>query len=98
MMCVEGQEFDWDEHNILHLGQHGVSRPEAEQAILDPDAVMLEFQIEGEEDRVKAVGRTSSGRILVAVFTFRGEAIRPITAYDATIRDQSLYLKGGQYE
>jgi uncharacterized DUF497 family protein len=47
-----------------------------------------------DEDRVKTIGRTASGRILAAVFTFRGEAIRPITAYDATTRDQSLYLKG----
>ena len=44
--------------------------------------------------RVKAVGQTARGRVLVAVFTFRNEAIRPITAYDATIRDQGLYLKG----
>jgi uncharacterized protein len=98
MARVEGQEFDWDENNVLHLGRHKVSPLEVEQAILDPHAVMLEIQIEGPEDRMKAVGRTSGGRILVAVFTFRGEAIRPITAYDATIRDQNLYLKGGQYE
>jgi uncharacterized DUF497 family protein len=70
MARVEGQEFDWDENNILHLGRHEVSPVEVEQAILDPDAVMLEVQIEGAEDRMKAVGRTSSGRILVAVFTF----------------------------
>jgi len=39
-------------------------------------------------------GRTNGGRILVVVFTFRGEAIRPITAYDAAKRDQAVYLKG----
>jgi uncharacterized DUF497 family protein len=55
---------------------------------------MLEIQTDDGEDRVKAVGRTVSGRILVTVFTFRGEAVRPITAYDATIRDQRVYLTG----
>jgi uncharacterized DUF497 family protein len=78
--------------------QVGLSTLKVEQAILGPYTVRLEIRIEGPEDRMKAVGRTSSGRILVAVFTFRGEAIRPIPGYDATIRNQNLYLKGGQYE
>jgi uncharacterized DUF497 family protein len=77
---VEEATFDWDESNIRHVGRHGVDRQEAEQIILDPDAIMLEIQIEGDEDRVKAIGRTAGGRILVVVFTFRGEAIRPITS------------------
>jgi hypothetical protein len=91
---VEEATFDWDEANVRHLGRHSVDPQEAEQAVLDPDAIMLEVQIEGDEDRVKAIGRTASGRIIATVFTFRGEAIRPITAYDATTRDQSMYLKG----
>ena len=90
---MDEQEFDWDESNVQHLARHNVSPQEAEQAILDPNAVMLEIQAAEEEDRVKAVGRTASGRILVTVFTFRGEIIRLITAYDATIRDQQIYLK-----
>jgi len=57
---------------------------------LEYPQVRIDVRIDGAEDRMKAVGRASSGRILVAVFTFRGEAIRPFTAYDATIRDQNL--------
>jgi uncharacterized DUF497 family protein len=91
---VEEQEFDWDESNIRHLARHDVSPLEAEQAILDPDAVVFELQTE-EEDRFKTMGRAAGGPILVTVFAFRGEAIRPITAYDATIRDQRVYLKTG---
>jgi hypothetical protein len=49
MARVEGQEFDWDENNVLHLGRHKVSPLEAEQAILDPNAVMLEIRIAGPE-------------------------------------------------
>lgn len=93
---MEEATFDWDEANVRHLGRHNVDPQEAEQAILDPNAIMLEIQIEVGEERVKTIGRTARGRILAAVLTFRGEAIRPITAYDATIRDQSLYLKGNQ--
>ena len=86
------QQFEWDEGNVGHLARHDVSPQEAEQAILDPDAVMLEIQY-GDEERVKSVGRTNAGRIIVAVFAFRGAAIRAITAYDAPVRIQRLYLE-----
>jgi uncharacterized DUF497 family protein len=36
---------------------------------------------------------TASGRILAVVFTMRGEAIRPITAYTAPQRLQKLYFQ-----
>ena len=49
---------------------------------------------ECDEERVESVGATAGGRILVVVFTWRGEAIRPITAYAAPVRIQKLYLKG----
>ena len=86
-------QFDWDDANTGHLARHGVGPVEAEQAILDTDALMLEIQ-EEDEERVKAVGVTGAGRILVVVFTLRGDAIRPITAYDAPGRMQKLYLEG----
>jgi hypothetical protein len=55
---VDGDDkFEWDDANTLHLARHSVSPNEAEQVILDPDAVMLEVQNEGEE-RLKAAGAT----------------------------------------
>jgi uncharacterized DUF497 family protein len=66
---------------------------EAQQAIFDPQAVLLEIQSGDEEERTKALGITSGCRILAVVFTFRGEAIRPVTAYTAAARLQKLYLK-----
>ena len=92
-MGPEIPEFDWDDANRSHLAQHDISPDEAEQAILDPYAVLLEIQTGGEEERTKALGATASGRILTVIFTFRGDAIRPITAYTATVRLQELYLK-----
>jgi hypothetical protein len=90
---LDGPRFDWDENNIRHLARHRISPEEAEQAILDPEAKMLEIQTsEGDEERVKAIGRTADGRILVTVFAFRGEAIRLVTAYRAAIREQRLYF------
>ena len=89
----DAQEFNWDDANVGHLARHGVSPFEAEEAIVDPHAILLEIQTDDEE-RVKAVGATSGGRILVVVFTWRGEAIRAITAYVPPVALQKLYLEG----
>ena len=86
-------EFDWDDANIGHLAQHGVAPKEAEQAILDPHGMFLEIQFHDDEERTKALGMTATGRFLTVVFSFRGAAIRPITAYPANNRLQKLYLK-----
>lgn len=50
-------EFDWDDGNVRHLARHAVRPVEAEEAILDPAAIMLEIQMD-EEERVKAIGST----------------------------------------
>ena len=91
-MGPEPPVFHWDAANRNHLALHDVTPEEAEQAVLDPYAVLLEIQTDSEE-RTKALGITTAGRILTVVFTFRGDAIRPITAYTATRRLQDLYLK-----
>jgi uncharacterized DUF497 family protein len=85
-------DFHWDDANLDHLASHSIRPDEAEQAILDPHALLLEIQSGDEEERTKALGITPAGRIIVVVFTFRSEAIRPITAYAATKRLQELYL------
>ena len=87
--------FEWDDGNIGHLARHGITRAEAQDAVLDPGAIMLEIQA-GDEERVKVVGATAGGKIVVIVFTLRGEAIRPITAYEAPGRIQVIYLEGAR--
>jgi hypothetical protein len=85
-------EFDWDDANRDHIARHHVIPEEAEQAVSDPYAILLEIESESGEDRTKALGMTASGRILAVVFTLHGEAITPITAYAAPPRLQALYL------
>lgn len=92
-MRTELPEFDWDDSNRNHLALHKITPDEAEQAILDPHAVLLEIQINNDEERTKALGMAEFGRILAVIFTFRGDAIRPITAYTATARLQEIYLQ-----
>jgi uncharacterized DUF497 family protein len=51
-----------------------------------------------DEDRWTSVGHTNNLRILVIVWTMRGESIRVVTAFDAgkTMRAQYLIEKGWQ--
>ena len=85
-------EFDWDQHNDEHLAKHGISRSDA-QDVLSGNHILLEYQMEGNEQRWVAVGATPTGRILAIVFTVRGEAIRPITGWTADKETAALYLE-----
>ena len=85
-------EFDWDEHNQKHLSKHGISRSDAED-VLTGNHILLEYQMEGNEQRWLAVGAARSGRILNIVFALRRGAIRPITGWTADKGTVALYLE-----
>jgi uncharacterized DUF497 family protein len=56
----DGCEFDWDDHNAGHLAKHDISRFEAED-VLTGNHILLEYQMEGNEQRWVAVGATRTG-------------------------------------
>jgi len=85
-------DFDWDQGNEAHLAKHGISRSDAED-VLNGDHLLLEYQMEGNEERWVAVGTTRTGRILNIVFALRGDAIRPITGWNADKETATLYLE-----
>lgn len=85
-------EFEWDRHNEGHLAEHGISCSDAED-VFTGNHVLLEYQMEGSEQRWVAVGATRSGRILNVVFAVRHEAIRPITGWTADKETAALYLE-----
>jgi uncharacterized protein len=85
-------EFDWDQDNEAHLAQHGISRFDAED-VLSGNHILLEYQMEGNQQRWVAVGATRTGRILNIVFAIRCEAIRPITGWPADKEMVALYFK-----
>ena len=87
-----GSEFDWDEHNERHLAKHGISRSDAED-VLSGNHLLLEYQMEGNEERWIAVGSTHGGRILSIVFAVRDGAIRPITGWESDKETADLYIK-----
>jgi len=85
-------EFQFDPAKAAgNLRKHGVSFSDAEGVFMDPLALhRLDPDSEGEE-RFVAVGAGSAGRLLVVVYTLRGETIRLISARRASPAEARAY-------
>jgi uncharacterized DUF497 family protein len=82
--------FDWDAANVGHILRHAVTPFEVEEAVGRPHLTVPARTIEGEE-RWKLVGRTTSGRFLVVVFTIRRNLFRAVAAYDMNAAERKKY-------
>ena len=83
---------EWDPAKARsNLRKHGVRFADAVTALEDADAVTVRDEREDEE-RWITIGMDAEGRLLVVIFTWRGERIRLISARPATRRE------AGQYE
>jgi uncharacterized DUF497 family protein len=87
--------FDWDEHNIAHIARHDVLPAEAEQVIANQPLELFE-ELRSGEQRLRQVGTTDTGRILLVVTTIRGTKIEPtirvVTAHTASRRLRAYYV------
>jgi uncharacterized DUF497 family protein len=86
-------DADWDEFNIEHIARHNVCPNEAEEALLDRNRVSIESNTRNGERRWVILGKTYGGRLLVVVFTRRGEQIRVVTARNATSSEKRRYKR-----
>jgi uncharacterized DUF497 family protein len=84
--------FDWDDANRSHIARHNVLPNEVEQVFYN-DPLLLENYNQNGEERFNLVGETNRGRFLVVAVTWRGDAYRPITAWDATRSAKLDYLQ-----
>jgi uncharacterized DUF497 family protein len=65
---------------------------EAEEAFFDPLALMTSDEGHSfDEDRFRLLGRSRRNRLLMTVFTWRGDKIRIISAWRATRREVKGY-------
>jgi uncharacterized DUF497 family protein len=82
MMDTTITGFDWDEGNWPKCGKHGVSKEDIELVFHSDVAVMTDPH--RQESRMRAIGKTPSGRYVFVVFMLRehkGQTfIRPISA------------------
>ena len=91
-MYAVGVEFDWDFHNRKHVARHLVTPEEAEQALRN-DPLVVQFQEDAVEERMLCLGQTNRGRLLAVVYTERGQAIRVVTTYPMTPRQEEFYFR-----
>lgn len=84
-------EFEWD-HNkaTINLDKHGVDFVDAATVFDDSNAVTIDDPDHNEE-RFVTIGIDAYGRILVVVYTWRGDFIRIISARKATKYEQKQY-------
>ena len=89
--------FDWDAGNRAKCQKHGVSVAEiealfAESLLIVPDAAHSQV-----EPRIRAIGKTSTERMIFLVFTIRRKGdrrlIRPISARYMHTREIAHYEK-----
>jgi len=91
-----GLAFEWDESKAkVNTRKHGVTFEEASTVFADPLSVTIYDSVHSEdEDRYIALGESQRRRLLVVVFTDRGDRIRLISARVATRRETKDYEKG----
>jgi len=85
-------EFEFDPAKArANLRKHRVSFADAEQALRDPAAVTIEDPDAEGEQRFVTLGIDTVGRVLVIVYTLRGDRIRLISARKASKGEARQY-------
>jgi uncharacterized DUF497 family protein len=83
--------FEWDpEKAQKNHKKHGISFADAVEVLSDEYAITIEDR-SSQEQRYITIGLDALGRILVVVYTWRGESIRIISARKAAARERTEY-------
>jgi hypothetical protein len=83
--------FEWHKSKAReNKSKHGVSFADTFAVFEDPNAVTLE-DFRGGEQRYVTIGMDAFGRILVVVYTWRGDNIRIISARRAVRYEVKQY-------
>ncbi|MFM7603508.1 MAG: BrnT family toxin [Pseudanabaena sp.] len=84
-------KYQWDKNKATsNLQKHGIEFADAVSVFSDDLAITIPDN-RFNEDRFVAIGIDAFGRILVVVFTWRGEDIRLISARLAERRERKQY-------
>jgi len=85
-------QCEWDpEKNKRNIWKHGVSFPDAVAVLEDEYAITISDESEPSEQRFVTVGMDAFARVLVVIYTYRGEKIRIISARPAGPREREQY-------
>ena len=85
--------FQWDRGNSnKNLLKHNVQNWECEQVFFNKPLLVLEDPgHSAAEKRWAGFGMTDSGRLLVVIFTKRGNLVRVISARDMNTKERKFY-------
>jgi uncharacterized protein len=88
-------EVEWDPNKaVINLQKHGVRFSDAEAVLFDPNALSFEDTTTQGEQRFIAIGMDHLWRLLVVVYTDRGNRVRLISARSATRSERQQYESG----
>jgi len=88
--------IEWDKQKArANLKKHGIAFADAVSALEDELALTIEDD-QPDERRFITLGRDALGRLLVVVYTYRGETIRIISARPAAPRERKDYEEYGK--
>ncbi len=86
-------DYQWDRDKAkTNLEKHGVDFADA-VAVFEDDAALTLPDTDPDEERFITIGMDVLTRILVVVYTWRGDDIRLISARKATPRERKEYEK-----
>jgi hypothetical protein len=88
---AEALGFDWDRANIEHIANHHVTPKEVEEVFANEE-MGIDYDVIGGEERWTVIGETDQERVLIVVFTMRGDLVRTVTAFEASARIEREYL------
>ncbi len=85
--------FEWDDGNLFkNWEKHKVGYWEAEQVFFnEPLLIYADEKHSKYESRWYALGRPNKKRMLMIVFTIRGENLRVISARDMSRNERKIY-------
>ena len=88
-------DITWDpEKARTNVEKHSVSFSDAEPVLFDPYGITVEDEFIDAEQRFVTIGIDALKRILVVVYTYRGESIRLISARLADRQEEKDYETG----
>jgi uncharacterized DUF497 family protein len=88
---LQSIEFEWDTDKAnSNIDKHGVTFEEAAEAFFDPFYQSGDASTD-DEQRDFILGYSLSQRLLLVVYTERGERMRIISARPATRHERALY-------
>jgi len=87
-------DYQWDANkSATNLKKHRVDFADAVTVFSDDFALTITDDYPDEE-RFVTIGMDALGRILVVIYTWRGDSIRIISARKATHRERKQYEEG----